>query len=104
VGLGARPGRRVRKEGDVMKQHTLDAWSGGVQTVAEAVDSVKVHLWKGYGSLVITVTDEGNIVLDACDGEGNVLATACVDPEELVPVEDDEDKGAQRGQEEADEG
>jgi hypothetical protein len=33
---------------------------------------------------MITVTAEGNIVLDSCDGDGKVLETACLNPDDYV--------------------
>jgi hypothetical protein len=68
--------------------HLVDVFKGGAAMSAGEADTVKVHVKKPYGSLIITVTDEGNIVLDAVDGDGSPLNTACIDPSDHCEVDD----------------
>ena len=64
------------------KFHVCDVFKADRLVASHEADQVKVHVWKGYGSLVVTVTEEGNVILDLCDGEGEVLDTGAIDPEE----------------------
>lgn len=64
--------------------HLVDVFKGGNVVHASEADQVKVEVKRPYGSLVITVTDEGNVVFDSLDGDGEVLETACLNPDEYV--------------------
>lgn len=58
---------------------------------------VKVYIKRPYGCLMVTITDEGNIILDSQDGDGETLETSYIDPDEFVSdgeadPDDDEDE------------
>jgi hypothetical protein len=68
------------------KLHLVTIHKAGQATFVGEADGVKVEIWKPYGSLVITITDMGKIVLDACDGEGAIKVTHGIDPDGFADV------------------
>src|SRR5262249_34355545 len=71
---------------EMSKPHIVTCYRAGQAKFIGEASQTKVELWKPYGSLVVTITEEGRFVLDVRDGAGTKLVTRRVDPDKLVAV------------------